>query len=128
MNKLLLLRPISRAIRVPRPVTCYSHLNKSLSTTTCRKFGSTSTTRAQRNPPPLPEAPAPLILTELEEAETVPDSETDLAETAPDTERTDLAEMVPESEPGLAEPNNISELLGVLLARTYGSGFSYDFS
>ena len=38
MNKLLLLCPISRAVRVQRPATCYRLLHKSFSTTTCRKF------------------------------------------------------------------------------------------
>ena len=56
MNKLLLFCPILRAARVQRPVTCYRLLNKSFSTTTCRKFGTTSIQRTdsegEKNPPP----------------------------------------------------------------------------
>ena len=49
MNKLLLFCPISRAVRVQRPVTCYRFLlNKSFSTTTCRKFGTTSIRRTEQ--------------------------------------------------------------------------------
>ena len=53
MNKLLLSCPIPRAVRVQRPVTCYRLLNKSFSTTTCRKFGTTSIqrTEGEKNPP-----------------------------------------------------------------------------
>lgn len=83
MNKLLLLRPISHAIRVQRPVTCYRHLNKSFSNTNCRKFGSTSIKRTEeKNPPPPAEAAAPLILPELEaaETETEPQPEADSTE------------------------------------------------
>jgi hypothetical protein len=48
MNKLLLFCPISRAVRVQRPVICDRLLlNKSFSTTTCRKFGTTSIRRTE---------------------------------------------------------------------------------
>ena len=59
MNRLRLFCPISRAVRVQRPVTCYRFLlNKSFSTTTCRKFGTTSIRKKEveeeENPPPPP--------------------------------------------------------------------------
>jgi hypothetical protein len=57
MHKLLLFRPISRAVRVQRPVTCYRLLNKSFSATTCRKFGTTLTQRMEEEPSP-PSPPA----------------------------------------------------------------------
>ena len=60
MNRLQLLFPcshISRAIRVQkRPVTCYRLLNKSFSTTTCRKFAITSILRRTEESPPPPPA------------------------------------------------------------------------
>ena len=76
MNKLLLRCPISRAVHIQRPVTCYRHLDRSFSTSSCQKFGSTSIKRTtEKNPPPPAEAAAPLILPELEAAETGPESD-----------------------------------------------------
>lgn len=80
MNKLLLLRPISRAVCVQRPVTCYRHLNKSFSTTVCRKFGSTLIKRTEGgNVPPPADTAVPLTLQqenteETEETGPLPDT------------------------------------------------------
>lgn len=59
MNKLLLSCSISRAVRVKRPVTCYRFLNKSFSTTRCRKSETAATQRTEEeepenDPPPPP--------------------------------------------------------------------------
>ena len=86
MNKLLLLRPISRALCVQKPIICYRHFNnKSFSTTTCRKFGSTlinKTEEKDNTPHPAAKTVEPLTLPPLLEVEAV--------ETETNSETTDL--------------------------------------
>ncbi|KAF8966635.1 hypothetical protein BDZ97DRAFT_1807264 [Flammula alnicola] len=48
MNRLLLLRPISRAVRVKGSAACSRNLNRAFATTTCQKFGATSTVNKRK--------------------------------------------------------------------------------
>ncbi|KAF8155524.1 hypothetical protein B0H34DRAFT_798694 [Crassisporium funariophilum] len=65
MNRLLLLRPISRAIRVQRPISCLHNLNRAFSTTKCRKLGATSVPHKQ----PTRKLPTAEVIGMSEEAE-----------------------------------------------------------